>query len=115
MTNFKKKYSFDKRSAEAKRILDKYPDRIPVIVELAKNTDLPPLDKNKYLVPYDLSVSQFIYVIRKRIKLPSEKALYIFVKNTLPVSSKLMSELYKENKSKCGFLYMDVSSESTFG
>jgi GABA(A) receptor-associated protein len=38
----------------------------------------------RYLVPADLSVGQFVYVIRKRIKLPSEKAIFIFVKNTLP-------------------------------
>jgi hypothetical protein len=29
-------------------------------------------------------VGQFIYVIRKRIKLPSEKAIFIFVGNYVP-------------------------------
>ena len=38
----------------------------------------------RYLVPADLSVGQFVYVIRKRIQLPSEKAIFIFVRNTLP-------------------------------
>ena len=35
-------------------------------------------------MPADLSVGQFVYVIRKRIQLPSEKAIFIFVRNTLP-------------------------------
>jgi GABA(A) receptor-associated protein len=38
----------------------------------------------RYLVPADLTVGQFVYVIRKRIKLSPEKAIFIFVKNVLP-------------------------------
>lgn len=38
----------------------------------------------RYLVPADLSVGQFVYVVRKRIKLEAEKAIFVFVKNTLP-------------------------------
>ncbi|RZS09093.1 hypothetical protein BHM03_00040134, partial [Ensete ventricosum] len=38
----------------------------------------------RYLVPADLTVGQFVYVVRKRIKLSAEKAIFIFVKNTLP-------------------------------
>lgn len=39
---------------------------------------------HRYLVPSDLTVGQFVYVIRKRIKLSPEKAIFIFVKNVLP-------------------------------
>jgi hypothetical protein len=134
----------DKRAAEATRIREKYPDRVPVrgrgrgrgrgggagghaaapqaahrprarcpshrrssrpapsftlrppppsyppaprrqvIVERAEKTDIPDIDKKKYLVPADLTVGQFVYVIRKRIKLSPEKAIFIFVKNVLP-------------------------------
>lgn len=35
-------------------------------------------------MPADLTVGQFVYVVRKRIKLSAEKAIFIFVKNTLP-------------------------------
>jgi len=38
----------------------------------------------RFLVPADLTVGQFVYVIRKRIKLSPEKAIFIFVKNVLP-------------------------------
>lgn len=41
-------------------------------------------DGNRYLVPADLTVGQFVYVVRKRIKLSAEKAIFIFVKNILP-------------------------------
>jgi len=39
-------------------------------------------------VPADLSVGQFTYVIRKRIRLPPEKAIFIFVNNYIPPTCK---------------------------
>lgn len=77
-------YSIEKRKAEAERIRQKYPDRIPVICEKVEKSDIPTIDKKKYLVPADLTVGQFVYVIRKRIKLSPEKAIFIFVEEILP-------------------------------
>nr|QAR18130.1 ATG8f3 [Nicotiana benthamiana] len=83
-SSFKQEHNLEKRRAEASRIREKYPDRIPVIVEKAEKSDIPNIDKKKYLVPADLTVGQFVYVIRKRIKLSAEKAIFIFVDNVLP-------------------------------
>jgi GABA(A) receptor-associated protein len=83
-SSFKLEHPLERRQAEANRIREKYPDRIPVIVEKAEKSDIPDIDKKKYLVPADLTVGQFVYVVRKRIKLSAEKAIFIFVKNTLP-------------------------------
>ncbi|CAF2130029.1 unnamed protein product [Brassica rapa] len=105
----------EKRSAEAARIREKYSDRIPVIVEKAEKSDIPTIDKKKYLVPADLTVGQFVYVIRKRIKLSSEKAIFIFVDNVLPPTGALMSAVYEEKKDDDGFLYVTYSGENTFG
>lgn len=44
----------------------------------------------RYLVPADLTVGQFVYVVRKRIKLNAEKAIFIFVKNILPPTGLLL-------------------------
>uniref|UniRef100_A0A453CZZ9 Autophagy-related protein n=2 Tax=Aegilops tauschii subsp. strangulata TaxID=200361 RepID=A0A453CZZ9_AEGTS len=83
-SSFKLEHPLERRQAEANRIREKYSDRIPVIVEKAGKSDIPDIDKKKYLVPADLTVGQFVYVVRKRIKLSAEKAIFIFVKNTLP-------------------------------
>ncbi|KAF2285743.1 hypothetical protein GH714_007561 [Hevea brasiliensis] len=104
-----------RRQAESARIREKYPDRIPVIVERAERSDIPDIDKKKYLVPADLTVGQFVYVVRKRIKLSAEKAIFIFVKNVLPPTAAMMSAIYEENKDEDGFLYMTYSGENTFG
>ncbi|BBG99993.1 Ubiquitin-like superfamily protein, partial [Prunus dulcis] len=72
---FKMEHPLERRQAEAARIREKYPDRIPVVVERAEKSDVPEIDKKKYLVPADLTVGQFVYVVRKRIKLGPEKAI----------------------------------------
>nr|ABK23434.1 unknown [Picea sitchensis]ABK25724.1 unknown [Picea sitchensis] len=113
--NFKKEHPLERRQAEAGRIRDKYPDRIPAIVEKAEKSDIPDIDKKKYLVPADLTVGQFVYVIRKRIKLSAEKAIFIFVNNVLPPTAALMSSVYEEHKDEDGFLYFTYSGENTFG
>nr|CAB3458077.1 unnamed protein product [Digitaria exilis] len=113
--SFKMEHELEKRQNESARIREKYPDRIPVIVEKAGKTDVPDIDKKKYLVPADLTVGQFVYVVRKRIKLSPEKAIFVFVKNTLPPTASLMSAIYEENKDEDGFLYMTYSGENTFG
>ncbi|PQQ18391.1 autophagy-related protein 8C [Prunus yedoensis var. nudiflora] len=113
--SFKLDHSLEKRQAEAGRIREKYPDRIPVIVEKAARSNIPDIDKKKYLVPADLSVGQFVYVVRKRIKLEAEKAIFVFVKNTLPPTAAVMSTIYEENKDEDGFLYLTYSGENVFG
>ncbi|KAK4770378.1 hypothetical protein SAY87_030910 [Trapa incisa] len=112
---FKQEHDLEKRRAEAARIREKYPDRIPVIVEKAERSDIPNIDKKKYLVPADLTVGQFVYVIRKRIKLSAEKAIFIFVDNVLPPTGAIMSAIYEEKKDEDGFLYVTYSGENTFG
>ena len=114
---FKKDNSFESRKSESDRILDKYPDRIPIICEKNKsaNNDIPYLDKIKYLIPNNLTIGQFIYVIRSRMKLPSEKAIFLFVNGSIPSSSELISLIYENNKDRDGFLYITYSGENTFG
>uniref|UniRef100_A0A7C8Z9W9 Autophagy-related protein n=1 Tax=Opuntia streptacantha TaxID=393608 RepID=A0A7C8Z9W9_OPUST len=114
-SSFKAEHPLEKRQAEAARIREKFPDRIPVIVEKAERSDIPDIDKKKYLVPADLTVGQFVYVIRKRVNLSPEKAIFVFVKNTLPPTAALMSTIYEENKDEDGFLYLMYSGENVFG
>ena len=94
-----------KRKAEAERVLAKYPDRVPVIVEQSSGNKLPSIDKTKFLVPNDLTIGQFVYVIRKRIKLSPEKAIFLMVDSKLPATSALLSQVYQENKDEDSFLH----------
>ena len=94
-----------------------YPDRVPIICERAHNSgnECPDIDKNKYLVPKDLTIGQFVYVIRKRLKLPPEKAIFIFVGGAIPPSSQMIVDTYNFYKDFDGFLYINYSFENVFG
>ena len=69
MKPFREKYSFDDRLQQSSKIMVKYPDRLPIICSKHPDSKIQPIDKEKYLVPSDLTIGQFIFVIRKRIKL----------------------------------------------
>ncbi len=107
--------SLEQRKTESQRIMSRYPGRIPIIVNKAKHTDVPDLDKHKFITPAELTVGQFIYIVRRRLEMPPEKSLFLFVNNTLPTTSTLMSQLYEYHKAEDGFLYMIYAGESTFG
>uniref|UniRef100_A0A8D1PSR0 Gamma-aminobutyric acid receptor-associated protein-like 2 n=1 Tax=Sus scrofa TaxID=9823 RepID=A0A8D1PSR0_PIG len=108
-------FLIEHRCVESAKIRAKYPDRVPVIVEKVSGSQIVDIDKRKYLVPSDITVAQFMWIIRKRIQLPSEKAIFLFVDKTVPQSSLTMGQLYEKEKDEDGFLYVAYSGENTFG
>ncbi|EPB65994.1 microtubule associated protein 1A/1B, light chain 3, partial [Ancylostoma ceylanicum] len=70
---------------------------LQVIVERAPKSRLRDLDKKKYLVPSDLTVGQFYFLIRKRIHLRPEDALFFFVNNVIPQTMTTMGQLYQKS------------------
>merc|ERR1711935_596256 len=112
---YKEEHPFEKRRAEGEKIRKKYPDRVPVIVEKAPKARVGDLDKKKYLVPSDLTVGQFYFLIRKRIHLRPEDALFFFVNNVIPPTSATMGALYQEHHDEDFFLYIAYSDESVYG
>ncbi|XP_048653918.1 gamma-aminobutyric acid receptor-associated protein isoform X2 [Marmota monax] len=101
---------------EARVSPDKSPSPlIKVIVEKAPKARIGDLDKKKYLVPSDLTVGQFYFLIRKRIHLRAEDALFFFVNNVIPPTSATMGQLYQEHHEEDFFLYIAYSDESVYG
>ncbi|XP_050132552.1 autophagy-related protein 8i-like isoform X1 [Malus sylvestris] len=102
--SFKQEFSFDERLEESKSIIAKYPDRVPVIIERYSRTDLPEMEKKKFLVPRDMSVGQFIHILSSRLHLTPGKALFVFVKNTLPQTASRLDSIYETYKEDDSFL-----------
>ena len=116
MFDYEKNTKFEDRRLESNKVLAKYKDKIPVIVERMKNCEnIAKIDKNKFLVPSDLTVGQFMLVIRKRMFIRPEIGLYIFINGTIPSNSSLLRNLYKDFKDDDGFLYVTYDVENTFG
>jgi GABA(A) receptor-associated protein len=116
MSGFKNKYPFKQRKLDCNQILLKYPERIPVICEKHPYSKAAPdIDKHKYLVGFDLTVGQFMSVIRKRMSLKPEVGLYIFVNGSIPSNSSFLHYLFLDHKDDDGFLYIYYDVENTFG
>lgn len=114
ISNFKAT-DYIKRVGEARRVAEKHPGRCSIIVGRTEGSDVPEIDKHKYLVPRNLSVGQFSHVIRKRLDLPPEKAMFLFCNKILPSASLTIGELYDKHKDYDEFLYISYASENTFG
>tara|TARA_Y100000816_G_C26096280_1_gene580258 strand:- start:663 stop:1091 length:429 start_codon:yes stop_codon:yes gene_type:complete len=113
-STYKENNGFEKRKNASDLILAKYPNRIPIICERYDKT-LPELDRKKYLVPEDLTMVNFLYVIRKRLKLEPHKSLYLAVNNKIPPVSLFVSTIYDKYHDEDGFLYIKYCEETTFG
>ena len=100
---------------ESERIKNKYPNRIPIIVEKKKDSELPDIDKSKFLVQEDMIINQFIYIIRKKINLKPNEAIFVTINNQMCISNQSLSEIYDKHKNDDGFLYITYSGENAFG
>lgn len=104
------------RVKKSQHILEKYPDRVPLIIEPSKSDRVSyPIDKSKYITPRDLTLLQLQQIIRKRIHFPSEKALFMFINNRLFPITSMIGQIYDDNKDSDGFLYVTYCQENTFG
>ena len=113
---FKKEFSFEDRKKESDRVIITYPGKIPIICEKSINcSSIPEMNKRKFLVCNHITIGQFIYIIRGRMKIPPEKALFLFVNNIIPPTSALISKIYNEHKDPDNFLYISYTGENTFG
>jgi GABA(A) receptor-associated protein len=125
--SYKDSTQLDTRISESNRILSKYPDRIPIIVEYDKTKIN--MKKQKFLVPKSASLSYLLVSIRNQINMANNNdnkvnnmSYFLFCDKKLVIPSSIINELYWDhikNKEKVGnldkFLYLYLSTENTFG
>ncbi|XP_036301168.2 gamma-aminobutyric acid receptor-associated protein-like [Pipistrellus kuhlii] len=112
---YKEEHPFEKRRSEDEKNRKKYPDRVPVIVEKVPKAQIGDLNKKKYLVPSDLTVGQFYFLIQKRIHLRAEDALFFFVNNVIPPTSATVGQLSQEHHEEDFLLYIAYRDERVYG
>ncbi|XP_067399932.1 microtubule-associated proteins 1A/1B light chain 3C-like [Emydura macquarii macquarii] len=115
---FKQRKCFATRKHEVAAIRSKFPSKLPVILErYTKEKVLPALDRTKFLVPQELSMGQFVTIIRSRMSLSSTQSFYLLVdgSRSLVSMSLTMAEVYTLNRDEDGFLYMTYASQEMFG
>ena len=121
--------TLEERIIYSRRLFNKYPDRIPVVIE---KTEFISLDNYKYLLPNNLLVSEFMCIIKTKMNkaLDEKKAIFTFVKSSHEVETcksnaqgsyllipmnQTIQEIYNIHKNPDGFLYIKFGVENTFG
>ena len=108
-----------KRKSECDQIREQYPDKIPVICEKdPKCKDLDEIEKTKFLVSNQFTVTQFNLLVRKRVGALDETcSLFLLANAQFNLTGDLiMSEVYEKYKNKeDGFLYIVYTSKEFFG
>jgi hypothetical protein len=97
-------------------IKTKYPDYIPIILRTKSKSNIQ-LNKIKYLVGEDITVVQFLSIIRKKIhNFNKSDSIFLFINNSLPVQHNTLGNLYKLYKdAETHMLFVTVCKENTFG
>ncbi|XP_034739591.1 microtubule-associated proteins 1A/1B light chain 3C [Etheostoma cragini] len=117
MMPFKQRKCLETRKDEVCSIRTKFPNKLPVIVErYLREKTLPLLDKTKFLVPFELTLGQFLCLLRNKIALDSTQALFLLVaEKSMSCMSSSMGEVYSRYSDTDGFLYITYASQEMFG
>lgn len=116
--SYKQAKSFEYRKKESSSMHKKYKNKLCVIVEKSESCseDTPDIDKRKYLVPNDLTLGNFLQIIRKRLNMAPSESLILFIdKSHLYPVHEIMGNIYNEHVDNDGFLYISYTKENTFG
>ena len=114
---FKKQTSLEKRIEQFEKIKKEYPNKIPIILERSQKCSINKIIKTKYILSNELTMSEFIKIIREKLELEPERALFFLANGKYTVSgSEDLAQVYDKYKdSEDGFLYLTYSEEIVYG
>ncbi len=116
---YRDRTTLDQRKDLAEKVKMRYPGRLPIICEPHKRDDpSTAIDKNKFLCPSNLTMGQFVSVVRSRLKdvAPSE-AIYLYIgeKAAIPSNTMTVEAAHEKYAEDDGLLYITFAKENTFG
>jgi GABA(A) receptor-associated protein len=94
---------------------EKFHDRVPTV--LNDNTgDFLKSEKGRFLLDKDITLGQFMAMLRKKNKIEPHEAIYVYCDNLLPKSNTSMIDLWVDYRDvDDNILYLTCSKENTFG
>ena len=100
-------------------MLNKHPNRVPIIIS---SNSFKEHGQHRFIVPNNITVSEFMKILRNKVSLKPEEAIFIFVKDKslnndafmVPASSSIESiyNQYKDNNLVLNLIY---EKEAVFG
>ena len=120
MSKFKTEFSLPERIELYTRLVKKHPSKIPIIIEFDCSFNI---EQKKYLFDPTATGHEFNSKIRKEIKIPPSKAIFIFTDdNKINISTQNIHDVYSDylfnNRKVHGgdkILYLKVIAENTYG
>jgi microtubule-associated protein 1 light chain len=115
-TNFTEEEKISIRN-EVDIIKQQYPGYIPIIVRTRKNDKGIVLTKSKFLVTNEITLAQFLIILRKKISdIKSTESIFLLIDNTMVPVTLTMASIYKEKRDNdTNMLFITVCKENTFG
>ena len=108
--------TLEERKAEFQKVMQSNPGKIAIICEKDPKSHIKDIEKSKYLVASDISLNQFTLMIRNRLKIEKEAALFLLVNGKKSLTGDdTMADVYNKYKSEDGFLYIAYASEQVWG
>lgn len=107
--------SFEGRCRKSAELAKTYPDHLPVLIRPAEGA--PPLDRERYLIPKDLTCAEMCHVVRKHVGvgLRKDQALFLMTHNVVLTGSRSVRGVHQEFGAPDGFLYVTYCLEHAFG
>ena len=99
------------------QLRERYPNRIPIVINEMKDTDfkLRKIKKNKFLVPKEMTMGEFIAHVRKYADIKSTECIYFLVNKLLVPTSQTLGSLDHETSFPDKMLHMVLCKENAFG
>jgi GABA(A) receptor-associated protein len=90
------------RKKKAEEIIKKYPDKVPIILERAPNSDINIITSEKYVIPGCFDGNQLLYSLQYKLPKNSNQSLFLLIegKITFDLKTKLI-DLYNKYKNNC--------------
>tara|TARA_Y100000310_G_C20283961_1_gene623931 strand:+ start:99 stop:413 length:315 start_codon:yes stop_codon:yes gene_type:complete len=99
------------------KLFDRHPDKIPVIIIKHRTTYKKDPTQFKFLIQKDILLCKLICILRERIKMKAEDALFLYSHKTETLLSMddTLGDIYDFHKDEDDILYLIYSGEDVFG
>ncbi len=109
---------FSKKKIE--ELMSKFPDRVPIVIS---SKSFKEHNINRFIVPVNMTINQFMIILRNKTKINSTEAIFIFVKDYKKTSkqdviapvSETIGSLYDKYKDDKLILNLFYEKEAVFG
>lgn len=100
------------RKFEVRKVICRFPDKVPLIIERRYSVDIPKVRKSRFLAPLDLTIGQLIFIVRTRMCQSFEHDIYLYVDDRMLQLHQLVGDIYPMFKDReDGFLYLSYSNK----